>query len=219
MAGLHSGPLSLSSCGRLHWEDARQARMATVVCTNVESTRGEPGFGDSTVVVAPTTHHRVDEGGRGAHGTQPHRFFVQNSNDTMAQHHVATPFRNMMLGVVRDGRRVDVGTLPQAVRWKHVSMRDVIRIDNVYTTADADPAGVVHGACTKWMDSSVYADVTLTSGAPATEVPAAFLMQDKLPWVSLMMRNLSDTQTEAIHTVRGMERANIQSAKDARGEL
>ena len=69
------------------------------------------------------------------------------------------------------------------------------------------------------MDSSVYADVTLPSGATTTEVLAAFLMQDKLPWVSLTMRNLSDAQTAAIHPVPGMERAHIQSAKDVRGEL
>ena len=89
--------------------------MATVVYTSVESTRGEPGFGDSTVVVAPTAHHTVEEGWRGADGTQPHRPFVQNSSDTMAQ----PPIENIMLGAVRDGHRVDVGTLPQGVQWKH----------------------------------------------------------------------------------------------------
>ena len=72
----------------------------------------------------------------------------------------------MMVGAVCDGQRVDVGTLPLGVRWKHVSVTDVIRIDDVYTTADAEPAGVVDLAGTKWMDSSVYADVTLTLGAP-----------------------------------------------------
>ena len=108
----------------------------------------------------------------------------------------------MMLGAGRDGQRVDVGPLPQGVRWKHVSVTDVIRIDEVYTTADAEPAGVVDGEGTKWMDSSVYADVTLTLGAPATQVPAAFLMQDKLLSVSLMMRNLSEAQTAAIRAVR-----------------
>ena len=126
---------------------------------------------------------------------------------------------DMMLGAVRDGQRVDVGALPQGVRWKHVSMTDVICIDDVYTTADADPAGVVDGACTKWMDSSVYTDVTPTSRAPATEVPAAFLMQDNLLWVSLTMKNLSEAQTAAIRAVPGMERAHIHSAKDARSEL
>ena len=53
----------------------------------------------------------------------------------------------------------------------------------------------------------------------ATEVRASFLMQDNLLWVSLMMRNLSDSQTAAIHAVPGMERAHIQSTKDASGEL
>ena len=116
---------------------------------------------------------------------------------------------------------MDVGTLPKGVRWKHVNVTDVIRIDDVYTTADTDLAGVVDGTGTKWMDSSVYADLTLTSGAPATEVPATFLMQDKLLWVSLTMRNLSNAQTAAIRAVAGMETAHIQfqSAKDARGEL
>ena len=125
----------------------------------------------------------------------------------------------MMLGAVRDGKRVDVGTLPQGVRWKHVSVTDINRIDDVYTTADADPAGFVDGAGTKWMDRSVYADVTLTSRAPATEVPGAFLIQDKLLCVSLTMRNLSDAKTAAIRAVPGMERAHIQSAKDTRSEL
>ena len=119
------------------------------------------------------------------------------------------PISNMMLGAVRDGQRVDVGTRPQGVRWKHPSVKDVIRIDDVYTTANADPAGVVDGAGTKWMDSSVYVDVTLTSAAPTTEVPTAFLVQDKLLWVSLTMRNLSDAQTAAIRAVPGMERAHI----------
>ena len=127
--------------------------------------------------------------------------------------------RNMMLAAVRDGQRLDVGTLPQGVRWKHVSVKDVIRLDDVYPTVDADPAGVVDGVGTKWIDSSVYSNLTLTSGAPATQVLAAFLMQDKLLRVSLTMRNLSDAQMAAIHTVPGMERPHIQSIKDARSEL
>ena len=44
-------------------------------------------------------------------------------------------------------------------------------------------------------------------------------MQDKLLWASLTMRNLSDVQTTAVRAVPGMERAHIQSAKDAKGEL
>ena len=84
-----------------------------------------------------------------------------------------------------------------------MSVTDVIRIDDVYTTAGAKPAGVVDGAGTKWMDSSVDAYVT----------------QDKLLWVSLTTRNLSEAQTAVTHAVPGMERAHIQSAKDARGEL
>ena len=85
VAGLRFGPLSLSSCGRLHAGGGRHAREATAVCARVESTRGEPGSGDSTVVVAPTTHHRMNEAGRGADGTQPHRSFVQNNSDTMSK--------------------------------------------------------------------------------------------------------------------------------------
>ena len=130
---------------------------------------------------------------------------MQNRSDTMAQ----PPIRHMMLGAVRDGQRVDVGTLPQGVRWKHVSVTDVIRIDDVYTTPDAEPAGVVDGAGTKWLGCPVSADVTLTSGAPATEVPAPFLTQDKLLWVSLTIRNLSDEQTAAMRAVPSMERAHI----------
>ena len=91
----------------------------------------------------------------------------------------------MMLAAVRDGQRVDVGTFPQGVRWKHVSVTNVIRIDDVYTTVDTDSARVVDGAGIKWMDSSVYADKRLSSGAPMTEVRAALLMQDKLLWVLL----------------------------------
>ena len=130
---------------------------------------------------------------------------MENHRDTMAH----TPIRNLMPVAVCDGQEVDVGTLPQGVQWKHVSVADVIHIDDVYTTPDAEPAGVVDGAVTKWMDCSVCADVTLTSGAPATEFLAAFFMQDKLLWVSLTMRNLSDTQTAAIRAVPGMERAHI----------
>ena len=180
-------------------------REATVVYARVGSMRGEPGSGDSIVVVAPTAHHRMNEGGRGAGETQPHRFFVQNSHDTMAQ----PPIRNMMLGAVRDGQRVDVGTLPQGVRWKHASVTGVIRVDSVCTTADADTAVVVDGVGSNRMDSSVYADMMLTSGPPATEVLAAFLKQDKLLWVPLTIRNLSDAQTAAIRAVPGMERAHI----------
>ena len=128
------------------------------------------------------------------------------------------PFRNMMLGAVCDGQRVDVGALPQGVQWKHVSVTDVIRIDDAYTALDAEPAGVVDWAGTRWLDCSMYDDVTLTLGAPAPKVPAAFLMQDKLLWVLLTMRNLSDAQTATVRAVPGMERAHIQSAKEARGE-
>ena len=56
-------------------------------------------------------------------------------------------------------------------------------------------------------------------GGPTIEVPAAFLMQDKLLWVSLIIRNLSDAQTAAVRIVAGMGRAHIPSAKDARSEL
>ena len=92
-------------------------------------------------------------------------------------------------------------------------------IDDVYAAPDAEPVGAVDGAGTKWKDCSVYAGVTLTSGAPATEVRAAFLMQDKLLWVSLTMRNLFDAHAAVVRAVPGMERAHIQSAKKARGEL
>ena len=119
------------------------------------------------------------------------------------------PIRNMMLGAVRDGQKVDVETLPQGVRWKQVSVTDVIRTDKVCTSLDAEPVGAVDGAGTRWMDCSVYADVTPASGAPTTEVPAAFLMQDNLLWVSLTMRNLSDVQTGAMPADTGMERAHI----------
>ena len=120
--------------------------------------------------------------------------------------------RNMLLGAVRDAQRVDVGTRAQGVGWKHVNVTDVIRIDDVYLTPDAEPAGVVDGAGTKWMDCSVYANVTLASAAPTTEVPVAFLVQDKLLWVSLTMRNLSEAQTAAIRAVPSMGRAHIESA-------
>ena len=129
------------------------------------------------------------------------------------------PIRNMMLGAVCDGQRVNVGTVPHGVRWKQVSMTDVIRMDDVYAAPDAKPAAAVDGAGMKWKDCSVCANVTLTSRAPATEVPAAFLMRAKLPWVSLMMKNLSDAQAAALRTVPGMGRTRIQSAKNARGEL
>ena len=236
MAGLRFGPLSLLSCGRLHAGGARpptgpsgteelgQGRAETSRRrrqgghrSSVESTIGELEFRgrNGTTVVAQTTHHTVGEGGRGADTAQPHHFFVQSSSDTMAQ----PPIRNMMLGAVRDIQRVDVGTLPQQVRWKPVSVTDVIRSDDVYTKADGELVALVDGAGTKWMDSSVYADVTLTSGAPATKVLAAFLMQDKLLWVSRMMRYLSEVQTAAIRAVPGMGRAHIQSAKDTTGEL
>ena len=125
----------------------------------------------------------------------------------------------MMLRAIHNGQRVDVGMLPEGVRWKHVSATDVIRINDVYTTAEADPAGVVDGAGTKWVDSSVYAEVTLASGAPATEVLVVFFMQDKLFWMSLTTRNLSDAQTAAVRAVPGMEWAHIQSAKDASAQL
>ena len=140
---------------------------------------------------------------------------MQNHSDTMAQPLI----RNMMLGAVFDGQSVDVGTLPQGVQWKHVSVTDVIRIDDMYTALDAEPAGVVDGAGTRWMDYSVYADVTLTSGAPTTQVPTALHMHDKLLLVSLTMRNLSDAETAAVRAVRGMGRAHNQAARDARGEL
>ena len=85
--------------------------------------------------------------------------------------------------------------------------------------ADADTAGVMEGAGTKSICSSVYADVTLTSGAPATECLAAFLMQDNLLWVSRTMRKLSEAHTAAIRVAPRMERAHIQTAKVAKSEL
>ena len=115
----------------------------------------------------------------------------------------------MMLGAACDGERVDVGALPQGVQWKHVIVTDVLRIDDAYTAPDAKPAGVVDWAGTRWLECSKYDDVTLTLGAPATKVPAAFLMQDKLLWVSLTMRNLSEAQTAAVRAVPGMETAHI----------
>ena len=61
--------------------------------------------------------------------------------------------------------------------------------------------------------------MTLSSGSSATDVLVAFIMQDKLLWVSFTMWDLSDAQAAAIHTVLGMERAHVQWAKAARMEL
>ena len=136
--------------------------------TIIIRTRGESksegpkkGGHDGRVVVARTEKLKVGKGGHGEDIAQPHSPFVQNHSDTMAQ----PPIRNMMLGAVCDGQRVDVGTLPQRVRWKHVSVTDVVRIDDVYTAPNAEPAGVLDRSGTKWMECSVYASVTLTSGA------------------------------------------------------
>ena len=127
--------------------------------------------------------------------------------------------RGMLLGEVRDGQRVDVATLPQGERWKHVAIMDVVRIDDVYAVPDADETNTIDGAGTKWKDCGVYADVTLSSGAAATNVPAAFLMQDKVLWVALTMKTLSDAQTTAVRMVPGMERAHTGAAKQARTEV
>ena len=127
--------------------------------------------------------------------------------------------RNMMLRAVRDARGLDVGTLPLGVRWKHVSVTDIICIDDVYAAPNAKTTAALDGAETKWKGCSVYADVTMTFGTPASEVPAVFLMQDKLLWMSLTMRNLSNAQVAAGRTILGMERAHIRSAKSARAEL
>ena len=129
------------------------------------------------------------------------------------------PIRNMMLGAVRDGQWADVGMLPQGLRWKHVNVVDIIRIDDVYAVPDAEQDAATDGAGTKWKDCFVYINVTLSSGAPVTDVPAAFLMQDKLLWVSFTMRSLSDAEVAALRTMPGMERAHVQSAKGARGEI
>ena len=117
----------------------------------------------------------MGKGGHGANGAAPHTSFVHHS-DTMAR----PPIPNMMLEAVHDGQRLDVGILPQGVRWKHVSVTDVIRINDVYAAPDAEPVGTMDGAGTKYKDCSVYADATLTLGASTIEVLAAFFMQDKL---------------------------------------
>ena len=124
--------------------------------------------------------------------------------------------RNMLLGAVRDGQRVDV---PQGERWKHVGIVDVVRIDDVYAVPDADDANTTDGAGTRWRESGVYADVTLSSGAAATDVPASFLVQDKVLWVALTMKTLSDAQKTTIRMIPGMERAHIGTAKQARTEV
>ena len=53
---------------------------------------------------------------------------------------------------------------------------DVVRIDNVYAVPDAEDANTTDRAGTKWRESGVYVDVTLSSGAAATDVLASFLM-------------------------------------------
>ena len=65
----------------------------------------------------------------------------------------------------------------------------------------------------------MYADVTLSSGATATDVPASFLMHDKILWVALIMKTLSDVQTTAIRMVPGMEQAHTGAATQARAEI
>ena len=143
-----------------------------------------------------------------------HNTTIPLCRTTVTQWH-NPPICNMMPGAVCDGHRVDVGPLRQEVQWNHVSVMHVIRIDDVYMTPDAELAGVVDGAGTRWMDCCVYGDVTPTLGG----FPAAFTMQDKLLSVPLAMRILSDTQKAAIPAVSGTESAHIQSAKDARCEL
>ena len=71
---------------------------------------------------------------------------------------------------------------------------DVVQIDDVYAVPDADDANTTDGASTRWRESGMYADVTLSSGAAATDVPESFLMQDKVLWVALSMKTLSDAR-------------------------
>ena len=119
----------------------------------------------------------MDHGGRGADETQPPSFFVQNNSDTMAQ----PPIRNMFLEAVRDGQRLDVGTLPQGVRWKNVSVSDVTRIDEPprppslgspsvlstpILTATLPPSPHRSLSCMRYADGTSFtraADVSVTS--------------------------------------------------------
>ena len=64
-------------------------------------------------------------------------------------------------------------------------------------------------------DCGVYADVTLSSGAAATDVPVAFLMQNKILWVSFTMGAPSDAQTDAIRTVPRMGKAYVGAARQS----
>ena len=66
----------------------------------------------------------------------------------------------------------------------------------------------------------MYADATLFWGGGGTNVPVLFLMQDKMPLVSLAMKSLSDAQkTTAIRVIPGLERADVYAAKQAKSEI
>ena len=124
------------------------------------------------------------------------------------------PIRNMLLGPVRNGQLVDVAMLPLGEHLKHVGMVHIVRIDDVYVVPDASPENTVDGARTRWKEDGVYADVTLSSGAPTTDVPVPFLMRDKILLVSLTMKTLS-AQVPVARIIPGMERAHVGSAKEA----
>ena len=55
----------------------------------------------------------------------------------------------------------------------------------------------------------VYANVTLSSVASTADVLVLFLMQDKILWVSLTMKTLSDTQTTAVRMIPGWREATL----------
>ena len=68
----------------------------------------------------------------------------------------------------------------------------MIHVNDVYELPDASPLITADRTGATWRDVGVFTDVTLSLGVPTTDVPASFLLQDKILRVAFTMKDPSE---------------------------
>ena len=121
-------------------------------------------------------------------------------NHTMAARQ--PPIIGAFLSAREANHRVDLNTLPTDRRWKHIAVTDVIRVNDVYVSAQRDlaTADLTDAKGAQWHDYGALADVTLATSATASRVRISFILQDQVLLSAWACKDIGEDQVATLRS-------------------
>ena len=126
-------------------------------------------------------------------------------NHTMAARQ--KPITGAFLSAKEANQRVDdLNTLPADCKWKHIVVSDLIRVDDVYDSAQGDLAAnnLTDAKGAQWHDYGALADVTLATSATASRVAISFILQDQVLLSAWACKDIREDQVATPRKLYGL---------------